>query len=68
MLVTTAQLFKAACGKFAREHFRDNPADFDFRKPGKAFIAAYAASITDKSKYLGCYGQLETVRTALTEK
>jgi hypothetical protein len=47
MLVTTAQLFKAACGKFAREHFRDNPADFDFRKPGKAFIAAYAAFITD---------------------
>jgi len=50
-----------------REHFRDHPENFDFRKPGKAFIQAYADFIVEKSRYLLSYGQLETVRQALQE-
>ena len=51
-----------------REHFRDHPENFDFRKPGKAFIEAYAEFIVDKSNKLNSTGQLETVRQALSEK
>ncbi len=51
-----------------REHFRDHPENFDFRKPGKAFIEAYAEFIADKSNKLNSTGQLETVRQALSEK
>ncbi len=50
-----------------REHFRDHPENFDFRKPGKAFIEAYADFIVEKSRYLLSYGQLETVRQALQQ-
>ncbi len=51
-----------------REHFHDHPENFDFRKPGKAFIEAYAEFIVDKSNKLNSTGQLETVRQALSEK
>ncbi len=50
-----------------REHFRDHPENFDFRKPGKAFIEAYADFIVEKSRYLLSYGHLETVRQALQQ-
>ena len=43
-----------------RETFRDKPADFDPRTPGKPFMAAYAEYITHKNKKLGSAGQLES--------
>ncbi|RMD74548.1 MAG: class II fructose-bisphosphate aldolase [Bacteroidetes bacterium] len=49
-----------------REHFRDHPENFDFRKPGKAFIEAYAKFIEHKSEKLLSKGKLEVVRQALT--
>jgi len=48
-----------------REYFRDHPAEFDFRKPGKVFIQEYAKFITRKSEKLGSAGQLASVRAAL---
>lgn len=47
-----------------REFFRDHPEGFDFRTPGKEYVKAYADFIVDKSRKLGSYGQLETVRAA----
>jgi fructose-bisphosphate aldolase class II len=49
-----------------REFFRDQPAKFDFRDPGKVFVAEYANFIAHKNEKLGSAGQLETVRAALT--
>lgn len=49
-----------------RESFRDKPADFDPRTPGKPFMAAYAQYIAHKNTKLGSAGQLEQVRAALT--
>jgi len=48
-----------------REAFRDDPANFDLRKPGKVFIAEYAAYIVHKNKVLGSAGQLDGLREAL---
>ncbi len=48
-----------------REYFRDQPAKFDFRGPGKIFMAEYARFIAHKNEKLGSAGQLERVRTAL---
>ena len=48
-----------------REEFRDDPANFDLRPPGKKFMAAYAEFIIHKNKMLGSAGQLENVRKAL---
>jgi fructose-bisphosphate aldolase class II len=48
-----------------REYFRDDPAGFDFRKPGKVFVAEYAKFIVHKNEKLGSAGKLETVRKAL---
>jgi fructose-bisphosphate aldolase, class II len=48
-----------------REFFRDKPAEFDFRPPGKVFIEEYAKFIMHKNEKLGSAGQLETVRAAL---
>jgi len=48
-----------------RETFRDQPADFDPRTPGKPFMAAYADYILHKNQSLGSAGQLEVVRAAL---
>jgi fructose-bisphosphate aldolase class II len=52
------------CGVY-RETFRDKPADFDPRTPGKPFMAAYAEYITLKNQKLGSAGQLESVRASL---
>ncbi|HSJ58914.1 MAG TPA: ketose-bisphosphate aldolase [Anaerolineae bacterium] len=49
-----------------REYFRDQPAKFDFRAPGKIFMKEYADFIAHKNEKLGSAGQLETVRRALT--
>jgi fructose-bisphosphate aldolase class II len=51
-----------------RETFRDKPADFDPRTPGKPFMAAYADYIIHKNKQLGSAGQLEGVRASLGVK
>jgi len=49
-----------------REFFRDQPAKFDFRDPGKVFVTEYANFIAHKNEKLGSAGQLEAVRAALT--
>ncbi len=49
-----------------REFFRDQPAKFDFRGPGKIFMAEYADFIAHKNTKLGSAGQLPKVREALT--
>ena len=51
-----------------REHLRDHTDNFDFRKPGRAFIDAYAAFIVHKAKKLRSAGQIDTVRQALRYK
>ncbi len=48
-----------------RESFRDDPANFDLRPPGKKFMAAYAEYIAHKNGKLGSAGQLEKVRKSL---
>jgi len=48
-----------------REFFRDQPEKFDFRDPGKIFMAAYADFIAHKNEKLGSAGQLDKVRGAL---
>jgi len=39
-----------------RESFRDDPANFDLRPPGKLFMAAYAEYIAHKNSKLGIRG------------
>jgi fructose-bisphosphate aldolase class II len=48
-----------------REYFRDKPAEFDLRGPGKIFIAEYAKFIADKNRKLGSAGTLDDVRATL---
>ncbi len=48
-----------------REFFRDKPAEFDFRPPGKVFIEEYARFIAHKNEKLGSAGHLPEVREAL---
>ena len=48
-----------------REYFRDHPAEFDFRPPGKIFVEDYAKFIAHKNGRLGLAGQLEAVRASL---
>jgi fructose-bisphosphate aldolase class II len=48
-----------------REFFRDTPEKFDFRGPGKIYVAEYAKFIAHKNGKLGSAGRLEEVRTAL---
>ncbi len=50
-----------------RESFRDDPANFDLRPPGKVFMAAYADYIVHKNTMLGSAGQLESVRQTLAD-
>jgi len=45
-----------------REHFRDNPENFDLRPPGKVFMAEYAKYIVHKNQVLGSAGQLDAAR------
>jgi fructose-bisphosphate aldolase class II len=49
-----------------REYFRDQPDKFDFRAPGKIFMAEYARFIAHKNEKLGSAGRLPEVRAAVT--
>jgi fructose-bisphosphate aldolase, class II len=48
-----------------REAFRDDPENFDLRKPGKVFIAEYAKYIVHKNQILGSAGKVEDLRAFL---
>ena len=48
-----------------REFFRDKPGDFDFRPPGKIFMAEYAKFIASRNQLLGSAGQLADLRKSL---
>lgn len=48
-----------------REFFRDKPAEFDFRPPGKIFIEEYAKFIASRNVLLGSAGQLDDLRKSL---
>jgi fructose-bisphosphate aldolase, class II len=48
-----------------REFFRDYPEKFDFRDPGKTYMAEYAKFIAHKNEKLGSAGRLEQMRAAL---
>jgi fructose-bisphosphate aldolase class II len=48
-----------------REFFRDKPAEFDFRPPGKLFVQEYANFIAHKNEKLGSAGQLDAVRASV---
>lgn len=45
-----------------REFFRDNPAKFDLRDPGKIFMSEYAKFIASRNELLGSAGQLAPAR------
>jgi fructose-bisphosphate aldolase class II len=48
-----------------REFFRDKPAEFDFRPPGKTFMDEYAKFIAHKNGKLGSAGQIPALRASL---
>ncbi|MCC5025120.1 MAG: class II fructose-bisphosphate aldolase [Candidatus Synoicihabitans palmerolidicus] len=48
-----------------REFFQANPEQFDFRPPGKLFIAEYAKFVASRNALLGSAGQLEDLRASL---
>ena len=48
-----------------RELFRDKPAEFDLRKPGKIFMKEYADFIYEKNCLLGSAYRADEVRAAL---
>lgn len=50
-----------------REFFHNNPAEFDFRAPGKTFISEYAKFIASRNELLGSAGQLDAVRDHVTK-
>jgi len=50
-----------------REFFRDHPEQFDFRPPGKLFMAEYAKFIASRNDFLGSSGQLEDLRKSLAK-
>jgi len=56
---------KYAGVKMLEAILRDHPENFDFRKPGEAFIKAYADFIAHKSQKLQSAGKLTEVRAAL---
>src|SRR5438876_682455 len=45
-----------------REYFRDKPSEFDFRSPGKIFMAEYAKFIASRNELLGSANQLAAAR------
>jgi fructose-bisphosphate aldolase class II len=51
-----------------REFFRDKPAEFDLRPPGKIFMAEYAKFIASRNEYLGSAGQLAGSREHANSK
>ncbi len=46
-----------------REFFRNQPEQFDFAQPGKAYIEAYADLVAHKCRVLGSAGRLSEFRT-----
>jgi len=48
-----------------REFFQANPEQFDFRPPGKIFIAEYAKFIASRNVLLGSSEQLDSLRASL---
>lgn len=50
-----------------REFFRDHPAEFDLRGPGKIFMKAYADFIAHKNGKLGSAGKLGELRAHLSK-
>jgi fructose-bisphosphate aldolase class II len=50
-----------------REFFRDKPAEFDFRPPGKIFMDEYAKFIASRNDLLGSSGQLTDLRASLAK-
>ena len=48
-----------------REFFRDEPAEFDFRPPGKIFMDEYAKFISSRNDKLGSTGQIPDLRKSL---
>ena len=48
-----------------REFFRDKPAEFDFRPPGKIFMDEYAKFIASRNEKLGSANQLASLRLSL---
>ncbi|MBI3887041.1 MAG: class II fructose-bisphosphate aldolase [Opitutae bacterium] len=48
-----------------REFFRDKAGEFDFRPPGKIFMAEYAKFIASRNRLLGSAGQLADLRKSL---
>ncbi len=51
-----------------REYFRDHPAEFDFRPPGKIFVQEYANFIAHKNEKLGSAGQLDAIRASVDSR
>lgn len=49
-----------------REHFRDQPENFDLRPVGKVFMSEYAKFIADKNHKLGSANQLDALRKLLS--
>lgn len=45
-----------------REEFKNNPANFDLRPPGKVFMAEYAKFIASRNVLLGSAGQLDEAK------
>lgn len=50
-----------------REFFKEHPAEFDLRGPGKIFMKAYADFIAHKNEKLGSAGRLDEVRAHVTK-
>lgn len=48
-----------------REHLRDHPENFDFRKPGAEYVQAYADFVAAKAGKLRSAGRLAELRAAL---
>jgi fructose-bisphosphate aldolase class II len=51
-----------------REYFRDKPAEFDLRGPGKIYMAEYAKFIASRNELLGSAGQLAASREHAMKK
>jgi fructose-bisphosphate aldolase, class II len=50
-----------------REFFKEQPANFDFRAPGKIFMTEYAKFIASRNELLGSAGQLDSLRASLSK-
>lgn len=51
-----------------REYFRDHPAEFDLRPPGKLFMSEYARFIASRNELLGSACQLRAAREHAQQK